>query len=53
MTLIKSRLEHVFIRLSSTAPGDPALRNLSTMIDYTRKIAEFMGLSLAAPASSY
>lgn len=53
MTLIKSRLEHVFLRLSSTAPGDPVLRSLSTMIDYTRKITESMGLSLPAPTSSY
>lgn len=52
MSLIKSRLEHVFIRLNSTAPNDPILRNLSLMIDYTRKIAESMGLNLA-PSSSY
>lgn len=53
MSLIKSRLEHVFIRLNSSVPNDPALRNLSVMIDYTRKIADSMGLNLAGSSSSY
>lgn len=53
MSLIKSRLEHVFIRLNSAAPTDPILRNLSLMIEYTRKIADSMGLSLPGSSSAY
>lgn len=43
MTLVKNRLEEVFVRLSMAVPNDPALRNLSIMIDLTRKINDTMG----------
>lgn len=53
MSLIKGRLEHVLVRLSTMRPNDPILRNVSQMIDYTRKIVETMGLNMAAASSAY
>lgn len=35
---MKNRLEHLFMRLSSTMPSDPALAVLSTMIRTTQNI---------------
>lgn len=53
MSLIKGRLEHVLVRLSTARPNDPIMRNVSQMIDYTRKIADTMGLNMAAASSAY
>lgn len=53
MSLIKGRLEHVLVRLSTMRPNDPILRNISQMIDYTRKIVDTMGLNMALASSAY
>ncbi|KAJ4423356.1 hypothetical protein N0V82_001959 [Gnomoniopsis sp. IMI 355080] len=53
MSLIKGRLEHVLVRLSTMRPNDPILRNVSQMIDYTRKIVDTMGMNMAAASSAY
>ncbi|KAJ0107754.1 hypothetical protein J7T55_000016 [Diaporthe amygdali] len=42
MSLLKGRLEHIFLRLSSTVPSDPALRNISTMTNLTQRITDTM-----------
>ncbi|KAG8163182.1 hypothetical protein KVR01_007660 [Diaporthe batatas] len=42
MSLLKGRLEHVFLRLSSTMPSDPALRNISSMTSLTQRITDSM-----------
>lgn len=42
MSLLKGRLEHVFLRLSSTMPSDPALRNISNMTSLTQRITDSM-----------
>ncbi|KAI3398542.1 hypothetical protein diail_9066 [Diaporthe ilicicola] len=42
MSLLKGRLEHMFLRLSSTMPSDPALRNISTMTNLTQRITDSM-----------
>lgn len=53
MSLIKGRLEHVLVRISTLRPNDPILRNVSQMIEYTRKIVDTMGLNMAAASSAY
>lgn len=53
MSLIKSRLEQVFVRLNMAVPNDPALRNLSAMIDLTRKINDSMGRQGSVASASY
>ncbi|KAF3766475.1 hypothetical protein M406DRAFT_89257 [Cryphonectria parasitica EP155] len=53
MSLVKSRLEHVFVRLNMAVPNDPVLRNLSGMIDLTRKINDAMGRSGSIAGSAY
>ncbi|KAH8769044.1 hypothetical protein F5883DRAFT_64807 [Diaporthe sp. PMI_573] len=50
MSLLKGRLEHVFLRLSSTMPSDPALRNISNMTSLTQRITDSMR-PLAASSS--
>lgn len=50
MSLLKGRLEHVFLRLSSTMPNDPALRNISNMTSLTQRITDSMR-PLAASSS--
>lgn len=50
MSLLKGRLEHVFLRLSSTMPSDPALRNISNMTNLTQRITDSMR-PLAASSS--
>ncbi|KAL1858175.1 hypothetical protein Daus18300_010057 [Diaporthe australafricana] len=42
MSLLKGRLEHIFLRLSSTVPSDPALRNISNMTNLTQRITDSM-----------
>lgn len=42
MSLLKGRLEHVFLRLSSTVPNDPALKNISMMTGLTQRITDSM-----------
>ncbi|POS76281.1 hypothetical protein DHEL01_v205319 [Diaporthe helianthi] len=42
MSLLKGRLEHVFLRLSSSVPSDPALRNISNMTSLTQRITDSM-----------
>lgn len=53
MSLIQGRLEHVLVRISTLRPNDPILRNVSQMIEYTRKIVNTMGLNMAAASSAY
>ncbi|KAK7746685.1 hypothetical protein SLS53_001871 [Cytospora paraplurivora] len=42
MSLLKGRLEHVFLRLNSTVPNDPALKNISMMTSLTQRITDSM-----------
>lgn len=42
MSLLKGRLEHVFLRLSSTSPNDPVLKNISQMTSITQRITDSM-----------
>lgn len=48
MQLIKGRLEHILIRLSTARPNDPILRDISQTLEYTRQVSELM----AAPVAS-
>ncbi|CAN8104583.1 unnamed protein product [Discula destructiva] len=52
MRLIKGRLEHILIRLSTARPHDPSLKTVSQMIEHTRKINEYMGAP-TVPSPAY
>ncbi|KUI67252.1 hypothetical protein VM1G_02929 [Cytospora mali] len=55
MSLLKGRLEHIFMRLSSAVPNDPALKNISMMTSLTQRITDSMrhvGAG-AVPGTSY
>lgn len=55
MSLLKGRLEHVFLRLNSTVPNDPALKNISIMTNLTQRITDSMrhGAAGGMPGTSY
>lgn len=49
MHIIKGRLEHILIRLSTSRPNDPILREISQTLEYTRQVGELIGTPAAVP----
>jgi hypothetical protein len=42
MSLMKTRIEHLFLRISRIAPNDPTLKNLTNMANVAGRINDIV-----------